>query len=150
MVSNEEIRQKLHNKREGTVINNYLVCDNCGGYYELQPGESPEDFNLDCDCGGQLIKSPNSTLYYPEDEYSSIILFSYIGILFIGPLVIIPALYLLTRDNERARFNGKILLLVAIAYMVVIFLASTVIYTAYFGGSGVDHAPDIASVRNSR
>lgn len=21
----------------------YVVCDKCGGYYELQPGEKPED-----------------------------------------------------------------------------------------------------------
>lgn len=32
----------------------YLVCDKCKGYYELQPGESPEDFNLTCECGGKL------------------------------------------------------------------------------------------------
>jgi hypothetical protein len=32
----------------------YLVCDECGGYYELQEGESPEDFLLKCDCGGRL------------------------------------------------------------------------------------------------
>ena len=25
----------------------------CGGYYELQPGEHPEDFDR-CDCGGKL------------------------------------------------------------------------------------------------
>ena len=32
----------------------YLICDKCGGYYELQPGESPEDFDLTCNCGGEL------------------------------------------------------------------------------------------------
>lgn len=32
----------------------FLVCSKCGGYYELQTGESPEDFSLECDCGGQL------------------------------------------------------------------------------------------------
>lgn len=33
---------------------NFLVCDKCGGYYELQNGESPEDFSDECDCGGHL------------------------------------------------------------------------------------------------
>ncbi|MGF7118370.1 hypothetical protein [Methanobacterium oryzae] len=65
-------------------------------------------------------------------------------------MAIIPALYLLTRDNEKARFNGKIILLIAIAYTVLIVLAQAMLYNAYFGGSGVDHAPDIASVRSSR
>ena len=32
----------------------YLVCDKCGGYYELQPNESPEDFTDKCECGGNL------------------------------------------------------------------------------------------------
>jgi len=31
----------------------YLVCDKCGGYYVLQPGESPDDFSV-CQCGGKL------------------------------------------------------------------------------------------------
>lgn len=32
----------------------YLACDKCGGCYELQKGESPNDFNLKCQCGGNL------------------------------------------------------------------------------------------------
>jgi len=32
----------------------YLVCDKCNKYYELQPGENPEDFDLTCECGGSL------------------------------------------------------------------------------------------------
>ena len=31
----------------------YLICDKCGGYYELLPGESPEDYE-ECECGGKL------------------------------------------------------------------------------------------------
>jgi hypothetical protein len=31
-----------------------MVCDKCGGYYKLQPGESPEDFTDKCECGGDL------------------------------------------------------------------------------------------------
>jgi len=33
----------------------YLVCESCGGYYELQSGESPEDFSDVCECGGELL-----------------------------------------------------------------------------------------------
>ena len=32
----------------------FLVCDKCGGYYELEKGESPEDFSDECECGGHL------------------------------------------------------------------------------------------------
>jgi hypothetical protein len=35
----------------------YLICDKCGEYYQLQEGESPEDFNLTCECGGELVYS---------------------------------------------------------------------------------------------
>jgi len=31
----------------------YLECEKCGGFYELQSGESPEDFE-ECECGGKL------------------------------------------------------------------------------------------------
>lgn len=34
--------------------NGYLVCNACGGYYKLQPGESPDDFEDNCECGGHL------------------------------------------------------------------------------------------------
>jgi len=37
----------------------YLICNKCGGYYELQPGEKPEDFSNECECGGELIYSDN-------------------------------------------------------------------------------------------
>ena len=31
----------------------FLICQQCGGYYELQQGEYPEDFE-NCSCGGKL------------------------------------------------------------------------------------------------
>ncbi|MCK9152606.1 zinc ribbon domain-containing protein [Methanobacterium alcaliphilum] len=31
----------------------YIVCEECGGHYQLQEGESPDDFES-CQCGGQL------------------------------------------------------------------------------------------------
>ncbi len=34
----------------------YLICQNCGGYYQLDDDESPEDFDS-CSCGGKLIYS---------------------------------------------------------------------------------------------
>lgn len=32
----------------------YLVCNKCGGYYELKDSESPDDFEDKCECGGDL------------------------------------------------------------------------------------------------
>jgi hypothetical protein len=32
----------------------YLKCEKCGGYYELQEGKSPEDFDVKCNCSGKL------------------------------------------------------------------------------------------------
>lgn len=47
----------------------YLICEKCGGYYELQPGESAEDFDS-CHCGGTLNYS-NSLNTVFMDESSS-------------------------------------------------------------------------------
>ena len=49
----------------------YLVCEECGGYYELEPGESPEDYEQ-CQCGGKLkytksISSKNLISDNPEN-----------------------------------------------------------------------------------
>ena len=38
---------------EKVAENGYLVCEKCGGYYKLQPDESPDDFEQ-CQCGGKL------------------------------------------------------------------------------------------------
>ena len=46
----------------------YLICDKCEGYYELQSGESPEDFDLSCDCGGEL-KFHNMSNDYVTENY---------------------------------------------------------------------------------
>lgn len=46
----------------------YLICDKCGGYYELQEGESPEDFDV-CQCGGKL-KHEKSTQTVNTDKPS--------------------------------------------------------------------------------
>ncbi|MGZ7116803.1 MAG: hypothetical protein ACXVHS_05040 [Methanobacterium sp.] len=44
----------------------YLVCNECNGYYELQEGESPEDFTNKCECGGNLYAT-NSISNYDKD-----------------------------------------------------------------------------------
>jgi hypothetical protein len=45
----------------------YLICKKCGGYYELQPGESPDDFG-NCECGGEFIYS--DTLDELDGDYN--------------------------------------------------------------------------------
>ena len=37
----------------------YMVCQKCGGYYKLHPGELPEDFDV-CTCGVELEYYPSS------------------------------------------------------------------------------------------
>ncbi len=54
MVSNE-INQILSNYKGHEIsAGGYLVCEDCNGYYQLQQGESPSDFDF-CECGGQLF-----------------------------------------------------------------------------------------------
>lgn len=43
---------KILTKKRGNS-SSYLQCKSCGGYYVLQPGESPGDFE-GCSCGGEL------------------------------------------------------------------------------------------------
>ena len=118
MVSNEEISQRLMNKREGKSPYGYLVCNKCGGYYELQPGESWKDFDLECGCGGQLVQSATDSLFpsrvycMPEDEYerqmyNTEILIAYIAFFIFWPLAFALGIYLFTRDNEKPEAYGE-------------------------------------------
>lgn len=42
----------IHKQYRGSKLG-YLICERCKGYYELQEGESPEEFDK-CLCGGKL------------------------------------------------------------------------------------------------
>ena len=153
MVSNDEISQKLRSKREGTPLNSYLVCNKCGGYYELQPGESWKDFDTECECGGQLVQSTTDSLVSYDDEYKdygTAIVVSYILLIFGGIPGLICGLYLITRDNERARFHGKILIIIGLVIgiiSIVYAIGALIIYKSYFQQPAVNQYQDIASVR---
>jgi len=45
---------KYKAKPEIFDLSGFLVCDKCNEYYQLQPGESPDDFTGQCECGGKL------------------------------------------------------------------------------------------------
>lgn len=42
------------NGADDIKTNGYLICNKCGGYYQLQLGESANDFGDKCACGGYL------------------------------------------------------------------------------------------------
>jgi hypothetical protein len=44
----------------------YLICDNCGSYFELLKGESPKDYDLKCECGGTFKYIENVDL--PDEK----------------------------------------------------------------------------------
>lgn len=46
----------------------YLVCNKCKAYYELQLGENPEDFNDNCSCGGKLQYTKNMDIKDNTDD----------------------------------------------------------------------------------
>lgn len=48
-----ELVQDIDGYNGPVVEMGYLVCKDCGGYYKLQPGESPDEFDR-CQCGGEL------------------------------------------------------------------------------------------------
>jgi hypothetical protein len=46
----------------------YLICEKCGGHYQLKEGESPEDFE-NCQCGGRLKYVDSIKEYLDEGKY---------------------------------------------------------------------------------
>ncbi|BAM69440.1 hypothetical protein [Methanothermobacter sp. CaT2] len=45
----------------------YLICTQCGGYYQLEDGEDPSDFDS-CECGGSLGYYSTLEEFYEEPE----------------------------------------------------------------------------------
>ena len=135
MVSNKEISQRLKNKMERKSLNGYLVCNNCGGYYELQQGESWKDFDTECQCGGQLVQSAVNSLIPPENEsgkYVVHILISYFLILIFWPAAAMLAYYLLNRDNERANLHGKIITVICLFFfLITLYMLYVVLYIGF-------------------
>lgn len=52
--SNQKSEDRIKSRIKRKNNPGYLVCDECGGSYQLEKGESPEDFVMECECGGKL------------------------------------------------------------------------------------------------
>lgn len=47
------IKTHINKGKYNQNVHGSLICQECGEYYKLQPGELPEDFDK-CQCGGEL------------------------------------------------------------------------------------------------
>lgn len=54
-----ELVHGIDGHKEHSKSGGYLICEKCGGYYQLQMGESADDFGDDCKCGGHLEYKEN-------------------------------------------------------------------------------------------
>lgn len=136
MVTNEQIRLRLRNKRDGISTDGYLVCDNCGGFYELLPGEKIEDFNCDCDCGGTLEyfkQSPYAHDNITEQESTSTLAYvGYLSIIFFTLAAIIIGIILYQRGGSDRQHGILILIISSVLVLPVLAIAMLIIYNAYF------------------
>jgi hypothetical protein len=144
MVSNDDIRSRLVAKREGlnsedlkeesNLKRGYLVCDRCGSYYQLQKGESPEDFSFECDCGGRLTYKEFLDLNNEASESNSssgrtlaILLvggFAIFFLFYIFPIVyMLSAPFLVFGDSSQGAF---------IVVLLCLALVFSGIYTVYY------------------
>lgn len=81
----------------------YLICDDCAGYYELQEGEYPEDFDR-CQCGGRLEYADERTDLTFKDKILSHINIKRIGAVIVGGLIMLLSFYLFSPDPYSANF----------------------------------------------
>lgn len=102
-------------RRDKGVLKGIFVCEKCKSYYELPPGETPENYDLTCECGSRMIPAKKTSLIVLVIGYIFAISGGFIG-LFIG-------WYLYTRDNPNAKFHGRnIIIISAISIIIGIFL----------------------------
>ena len=55
----------------GEINMGYLICNQCKGYYKLQPGEKPEEFTDNCNCGGRLRYTQSIDVVTPPKDFSN-------------------------------------------------------------------------------
>ena len=86
MVFNKEINDKSKSEKNPKNLG-YFVCEKCKGYYELQPGESPEKYEK-CECGGKL-RYYSSFSQFDKDNFKPIIqmIFIIVGIILILAII---------------------------------------------------------------
>ena len=73
-MSNRDIKRGIRTKNKKLPKldeKEFLVCKKCGGYYELQPGESPDDFDK-CECGGIIYTATSMPNEYTINEDDSL------------------------------------------------------------------------------
>lgn len=94
----------------------YLKCEDCGGVYELQEGESPDEYDV-CHCGGKI------EYHLLRDELNR------------SP-VRVPTDEELTKKNSS---NLGLIIVIIIGVVVIsvipIAIAALLIYRAYFSGA---------------
>lgn len=104
-----------------------LVCKKCNGFYELQPGELPDDFDK-CPCGGELvyIEDKKEKLYFLD--YNSLVfgaLISAIIQFFILPLIA-PLfggfITVLIGKKDEYGFKNGVLVGIMAAILILIFV----------------------------
>ncbi len=59
-------KKKYRNEHKKSSESGFIFCENCNGYYELQPGEYKENFD-NCDCGGKLKFVETIEAVFDED-----------------------------------------------------------------------------------
>jgi hypothetical protein len=101
----------------------YMVCDKCGGYYKLQPGESPDDFDM-CQCGGELKYYLTIEPYKREQSKSKLSITKILLLLFVIGVVII---YFLTPIIFRDYSPPSIYILL----IIILDLVLSAIYTLF-------------------
>ena len=103
MVSNQELKERLREKRSSPNIQGYLVCDTCKGSYELQAGEKPKDYSSECECGGKLSYNRNILPQNKNTKLRDMIIFG--SVLFVIFIVIasitIPIIVLGVWSNSQ-------------------------------------------------
>lgn len=94
----------------------YLKCKDCGGVYELQEGESPDDYDM-CHCGGEI------EYHLSRDELNR------------RPVRVPPEEELTKKKSSNLGLIIVIIIGVAVISVIPIAIAALLIYRAYFSGA---------------
>ena len=110
MVSNQELKERLHETKSGLNRKGYLVCDTCKGSYKLEAGEKPEDYSPECECGGKLTYNRNISSSNKNTRLKNIIIVGSVSFVIAILLAsfLVPLLYLGYMESQFSSVNKNV------------------------------------------
>lgn len=128
-------------ERLNSINGGFLVCKKCGYFYQLQPGESADDYIEQCECGGKLTFCKQSTVNV-ENNLPEDISFSIMVTLFLMAWLIVYYMLQAFHWQWADMTTRLILFAFAVSLFLLFYLAFKSLFSFFDWNMGINLQQD--------